>query len=250
MLQSSLQGRDFYMNKYLFIIIFCLGFNSWAQNEDLALTVERDDIVAIRKLIISQKITVDEKVRNEEPIIVTAARAGAEKITQYLIALNVKLNALNAYRESALMMAVFFADSENSNSHEIHDRIAKALVEAGANLENELWWTPLTYAAHAGRQEMVEYLIAKGALINGPLVNNITPVNTPLMMATMEGHYSVAHYLLIKGANPHIKNKNGDTAYSFAEKYNEKKILKDLKCAMELAPNESFLQKCTDSVTL
>lgn len=232
------------MFKFLFITIFCLGFNLWAQNENLALIVERDDIVALRKLIVSQKITVDEKVRKEEPIIVTAARAGAEKITHYLIALNVKINAQNSFRENALMMAVYFPDSEQNNSHETHDRIAKALVEAGAALENDLWWTPLTYAAFADRSEMVKYLLAKGALINGPVTNNVTPIKTPLMMATIEGHDQIVRYLLIKGADANIKAQNGATAYSLAEKYDHGRLLKYLKCAMELAPGESYQQKC------
>lgn len=236
------------MLKTLFIIIFCLGLNSWAQNEVLAVAVERDDLTKIRRLIVNGQISVDEKVRNEEPILVTAARAGAEKITQYLISKSVQVNALNAFRENALMLAVFFNDSSQNNSHEVHDRIARYLIEAGATLENNLWWTPLAYAAYAGRVEMVEYLLAKGAAVNGPVVNNITPIKTPLMMASMQGHDQLARYLLIHGANANIKTEKNVTAYSLAEKYNYKKLLKYLQCAMELSPEESYQQKCENFI--
>lgn len=232
------------MFKTLFICFFCLGLKTWAQNEDLAIAVERDDITKIRRLLTNGQISVDEKVRNEEPILVTAARAGSEKVTKYLISKNANVNALNAFRETALMLAVFFNDSDRNDSHETHDRIAKSLIEAGATLENDQWWTPLAYAAYANRLEMVEYLLTKGALINGPVVNNVTPVKTPLMMASMQGNDLLARYLLIQGANAHIKTQNEATAFSLAEKYDHRKLLKYLKCAMGLAPDESYQQKC------
>jgi len=236
------------MIKFFFVSTFILGLNLWAQNDTLVVAVEMDDVVKVRKIINSGQASVDEKIDNDEPIILIAARSGSEKVTQYLISKKVNVNAQNSHRETALMMAVFFGDSQQDSTHFKHDLIAKYLVEAGAQLENDLWWTPLAYAAFANRIEMVEYLLMKGAFIDGPLLDDITPVKTPLMMAAMQGNDKIVHYLLVQGANAKIKNEKGATAYSLAEKYNNKNLLKYLHCAMNLSPGEKYKDRCESNL--
>ena len=226
------------------LIILGLGFNVWAQNEGLVNTIEMDDVSKIKKLVNSGRISVDEKVGNGNPIILIAARAGSEKIIKFLISKNVDVNALNSVRETALMMAVFFGDTQVDETHVIHDRIARALIGAGAKLENDGWWAPLSYAAYAGRLGIAQYLVEQGALIDGILVDNVSLVNTPLMMASLQGHDKFVLYLLRRGANANVKNKKEATAYSLAEKSNNKHLLKYLRCAMDLAPGETYTEKC------
>lgn len=232
------------MKKLIFCVTLGLSLNIWAQTESLANAVEMDDVSKVSKMIKNGQASVDEKLSNGDPILLHAARAGSEKVINFLIANHVDVNALNSVRESSLMMAVFFGDSSANDSHAIHDRIAKVLVESGAHLENENWWAPLAYAAYPGRLEIARYLVEHGALIDGPVVDGIAPVNTPLMMASLQDHEKFVLFLLEQGADAKIKNSKGGTAYSMAEKYNFKSIMKYLKCAMNLGSGEIFKDKC------
>lgn len=233
------------MKKFFLLVLLGFGFNVWAQNEGLISAIEMDDVSKIKKLVNSGRISVDEKVGNDEPIILVAARAGSEKVANFLISRNVNVNAQNSVKETALMMAVFFADADaDDGAHVVHDRMAKTLVEAGAHLENEGWWAPLAYAAYAGRLEIARYLVQHGALVDGIVVDKVTLVNTPLMMASLQGHDKFVRYLLRQGADANLKNKNEATAYSLAEKSNNKHLLKYLSCAMNLSSGETYIDKC------
>ncbi|MBY0555395.1 ankyrin repeat domain-containing protein [bacterium] len=232
------------MKKIIFTLTLCLGLNLSAQQEDLSIAIEMDNVSGVKKMIESGRYSVNEKLRSNTPIIAFAAQVGAEKVANYLIANQADVNALNRVKESALMMAVYFYDSPDEGTYAIHDRIAKALIAAGANLEIEDGWAPLAYAAYAGRLEIAKYLLSRGALINGPVKDKVSSVNTPLMMASMQGHEHFVRYLLIQGADARLRNTREATAYSLAEKYNHQKVMRYLQCALNLAPGEPYLGKC------
>lgn len=52
---------------------------------------------------------------------------------------------------------------------------------------------------------------------------------TPLMCATFEGHYGVVEYLLNRGANLYLNNKQGLTAFDIAIQRNNKEIIELFK---------------------
>jgi ankyrin repeat protein len=153
------------------------------------------------------------------PLITIAARAGSVGVVRFLIAAGADLNALTPAGETALMLACYFgADSDETASKvsERHERIVRLLAEAGATLENE----PNYY---------------------GP---EIRDVNTPLMMAAMQGNRSSAVLLLRAGANARVRTYRGFTAAQLAAKYDGKSIVPMLRCAEMLRPGEKFAQRC------
>lgn len=64
----------------------------------------------------------------------------------------------------------------------------------------------LLSSLHSGHEQIVDLLIKKGAFINA--VNNIG--NSALRVAAIEGRDAVVRLLLQNGADPIIKNVNGD----------------------------------------
>lgn len=213
--------------------------------------IESDNVPAIRTAIETGKLDKNAKLTASPygakgmPLIAVAARAGAENVAYYLISKKIDLDAQTSIGETALMLAVFFdASYWNQIGHDVNDRIAKALIDAGASLENGDGWGPMAYAAYPGRLDIIKYMVSKGANVNGPIVDGVAPVNTPLMMASMQGKLDVARYLLIKGADVRVKAANGHTAASLAKKYNNRKLLSYLVCAEKLAPGESYEEKC------
>ena len=72
----------------------------------------------------------------------------------------------------------------------------------------------------------------------------LTYVNTPLMMAAIQGHHRTAVSLLRHGANARIRVRGGHTAAEFAEKYNHYALARALRCAEQLAPGTAFSDRC------
>ena len=71
-----------------------------------------------------------------------------------------------------------------------------------------------------------------------------TYVNTPLMMAAMQGKTTAAVLLLRAGADPRIRVKNGHTAAELAAKYQGHNLLPLLRCAEAVGPGEPFIRRC------
>lgn len=82
-------------------------------------------------------------------------------------------------------------------------------------------WTALHYAAFSGNTALVSRLIEKGADINARAPNG----TTPLMAAIYAGKPEVAEWLIRRGANQSLKNDWGDGARDWARKNNQIALL-------------------------
>jgi len=179
------------------------------------------------------------------PLLTIAARAGAKRVTSYLIAAGANLNALTPAGETALMLATYFPTEGSTGTSDDHVAVARMLVEAGATLENEPHnFTPLSYAAYQGRDHMIQYLLKSGARVNPDGDAQHTYVNTPLMMAAMQGHVNAAVLLLRAGADPRVRVVNGHTAAELAAKYQGPAMVSLLKCAEVSGAGEVFRRRC------
>lgn len=77
------------------------------------------------------------------------------------------------------------------------------------NMEDNAGNTPLQIAALEGFEEIVEFLLSKGAEVNARNVDK----DTPLLDAVENGHVGVIKLLLQYGANPRLANAKGDEPY-------------------------------------
>lgn len=75
-------------------------------------------------------------------------------------------------------------------------------------------WTPLHLAAHFGRREAVELLLACGASVGALSANGLR--NTPLHAALAGGAKDLAALLLDRGTEPNAADANGNTLLHLA----------------------------------
>lgn len=77
------------------------------------------------------------------------------------------------------------------------------------NCASSQGWTPLHMAAHAGQGPVVEFLLAHGADVNTPAMNDLH--NTPILWAVVAGQTEMVALLLAHGADVNAPNSAGAT---------------------------------------
>jgi uncharacterized protein len=216
----------------------CAGVGGGAADNDrLVNAISIDDVHTVRGAVQSGGLNPDARVSVEAypdgaPIIAIAARAAALEVMRFLISSGADLNARTPVNETPLMLAAFFFDESNgARSFDRHERAVRLLVESGAQLENDYFYTPLAYAAYQGNERVVRYLLERGARPNGAAQQGGTYSNTPLMMAAMQGHERIVRMLLAAGADADVRVYGGHTAAEFAAKYNHHTLAQLLQCA-------------------
>jgi hypothetical protein len=182
------------------------------------------------------------------PLITIAARAGSVDVVRYLIGAGADLNAMTPAYETALMLATYFPTEDGASSSG-QEQVAHMLVEAGAAVNSHPYaYTALAYAAYQGRDQLIQYLIKHGARVNTGFNPGQVHVNTPLMMAAIQGHTSSALLLLRAGADARARLINtGYTAAELAAKHNGRNLVPLLKCAEAAGPGPAFMQRCEHS---
>ena len=137
-----------------------------------------------------------------EPALVFAVRSGAPKTVAYLLNQpGIQIDATNMADETALMLAANANDLASAN----------LLIEAGASV-NRPKWTPLHYAASKGYTGMMRLLIENDAYIDAESPNG----TTPLMMAAYYASPNAVKLMLEEGADPLLRNQDGQTALDMA----------------------------------
>jgi uncharacterized protein len=136
-----------------------------------------------------------------QPVLHTAARAGALEVIKALLNAGAEVDRRNPSGETAIMIAAL-----NGRRSVVEWMLSK---EAQINHPG---WTPLIYAATNGHREIVALLLEHHAYIDGAPANGITP----LMMAARGGHLETVKLLLDEGADASLKNDRGESAQDWA----------------------------------
>lgn len=138
--------------------------------------------------------------------LMIAAWNGDLALMELFLARGADVNKTNAAGEQALLHAAWRGNSA----------AVDWLLAHGAQIKRQpLQWTALHYAVFAGRAELAQQLIGRGADINARSTNG----SSVLMMAAYEGHEALARQLLDKGADPGIRNERGETALDWAMRH-------------------------------
>jgi ankyrin repeat protein len=213
--------------------------------------ISQDDVSYVQSAV-SRGLDVNQRIEAPgysagAPMVALAARAASIQTLRFLISAGADVNARTPVNETPLMLAAYFREEGNS-SVDRHDRAVRILIDAGAHLENEAHsYTPLAYAAYNDRQRAMQYLIERGARLDADAVNRITYINTPLMMASIQGHREAVRTLLRAGADPLVRLRGGSTARELAVKYRHTHVEPLLACAERLPTGVTYIERCDNA---
>ncbi len=237
----------------LLIISGCAGlggeYRAGIDDESLLNAIEQDDASYVQAALNRGTINVNHRLPVQvypagAPLVALAARAGSLQVLRFLVGAGANVNARTPVNETPLMLAAYFRDDERSSADR-HDEAVRLLVEAGASLENVPHnYTPLAYAAYSDRQRALRYLIARGARVDADARDRIVYINTPLMMAAIQGHREAVRLLLRAGADPLVRVHQGSTAREFAHKNRHIHVEPLLACAESLPSGMRYAQHC------
>jgi len=96
------------------------------------------------------------------------------------------------------------AESSRTGTGVVTSDVTKAAGAGPATVMGGL--TALHYAARDNKKEAVEALVESGADVNEQSMGD---KNTPIIIATSNGHFDLAKYLLDHGADPNLKTADG-----------------------------------------
>jgi ankyrin repeat protein len=147
-----------------------------------------------------------------------SAFGGNLEAVQQLVSAGVSVNVHDDQDRTPLMWTAFNG----------HTPVASFLLDKGAevNARDASGRTALMYASSGPFKETVELLLKNGAEVD---IQGTLEGFTALMTAAAEGQLEVARLLLIHRANAALKDKDGDTALSFAEQKGHAAVVSLLK---------------------
>jgi ankyrin repeat protein len=201
------------LNKFgiAFSLIYLVSQLSQAQTPDqiadFAKAAKFDNVSEVN-LFLKKGLNPNTVDANGNPMLILAIRDKSNNVIDALLNdKRIDVDLSNKSGETPLMMA-----SIDGNLP-----LVKTLVLGHKAQLDHIGWTPLHYACAKGHLEVAQFLVANGAIVDSLSVGN----TTPLMMAVQSGNEQLVKFLLDKGADLQLKNANGLTAIDIADIYDK-----------------------------
>ncbi|RYF19206.1 MAG: hypothetical protein EOO30_00070 [Comamonadaceae bacterium] len=195
--------------KFVFhlLVALCISAAQAGSYEDFFVAVKRDDPAKVTELL-QRGFDPNALDPSGRPGLFVALQDGSLKVAEALVAWpKTNVEWRSPKDESPLMIAAFKG----------HKELVRKLIARDAHVA-KTGWTPLHYAATAGRVEIIEILLEEHAFVDAESPNK----STPLMMAAKYGSLEAVKVLLENGAIPTLRNELGMTAIDFAQQSNRK----------------------------
>jgi ankyrin repeat protein len=188
---------------FAFLIALTLSSTVFAgAYEDMEEALISNDVNAVIDLI-NRGMDVNTVDRQGNTLLTQSIRRDMPELFDFLLQRRARVNMRNSNGETALSIAAFLGRAN----------YARRLVDAGAEI-NFFGWPPLVYAAYNGHAEIVDYLIGRGADVNGKVENG----SSALFFASRFGHIETVKVLLKHRADLSIVNDKDETAVDWALK--------------------------------
>jgi len=155
-----------------------------------------------------------------EQVLMEAAYQGKLDVVEKLVTEGTSVDTTDPEKRTPLMWAAFNG----------HKEVVGYLLQQGAAVDakDESRRTALMYASSGPYPETVKLLLDKGADVN---TQGTLEGFTALMTASAEGQMKVVQLLLKHGADRTVRDKDGDTAESFARQKGHTAVAELLKTA-------------------
>lgn len=259
------------MRFFLIILILCINIRGLAQNGNndpvLITAVKNGNIISVKELI-DRGTDINLPDSNGATALFWAAGLGHTELVKYLVKKGAATNSTGVIFNNAERTS-YYGNLTGIAAGEGHIEILQYLIDSckipaddkefDPLTKRKEGWTALQWAAAAGKNETLDYLINKGADINAShgsdkgtpliyalqgghtqaaeiLINKNADVNkagiyriTPLMLAAEKNNIALCFLLWKKGADLLAKNENGHTALEIATKNNFYRIIDFLK---------------------
>lgn len=206
----------------------------WAVSPDpieFGIAVERGDKRAVSKWL-DEGMPADFQADRIGTGLMIAAWNGDIEMMELFVSRGANPRRANNNGEQAVQLAAWNG----------HGAAVRWLLDHGAVLNREdKKWNALHYAVFNGHTNLASELIQRGADVDARSPNG----STPLMLAAREGREDAAKVLLESGADPRLKSDWGDSALTFAMRYEHFRLGKMISTPEEFdiavkAPRESF----------
>ncbi|MCT6903969.1 MAG: ankyrin repeat domain-containing protein, partial [Lactobacillus sp.] len=177
----------------------CLSRHTSLSPLDLALIAQRLDVV---KLLVGYGVNLNVE---KNPSFLRAVRYCKENIVRYLVEQGAKLDGYNQVGSGAYSQAYY---GNKGNIPLIHE-LGLDIKQHGGPV--------LRQAVSNFDKKTVTYLLDQGVDINYQKPDMVYPYEaTPLTVATRMGNIAMVNYLIERGANVTLAEKDGERAYTIA----------------------------------
>lgn len=190
----------------------CLCQHTSLSPLDLALIAQRLDVV---KLLVGYGVNLNVE---KNPSFLRAVRYCKENIVRYLVEQGAKLDGYNQVGSGAYSQAYY---GNKRNIPLIHE-LGLDIKQHGGPV--------LRQAVSNFDKKTVTYLLDQGVDINYQKPDMVYPYEaTPLTVATRMGNIAMVNYLIERGANVTLAEKDGERAYTIAVRMKNMELANYLK---------------------